>query len=206
MICRVKWLLVALVALTPALARAASSVCEQVVEGVFVVRDDMGMWRGNLSTDITHQSAAPYQARKVLDLTDVTQQVWDATSSVRLSMYFMVRDYSPHLHSATNGLDESFEIVVNGHVHTYPTNCGAPVYRDENPMQMDWYDFELPKAEFVKGVNEITIRKAPSDKNDDYVYLVGPFAGAWEADIGLVVVDLDPWRVEGPLEAFRPAR
>ena len=83
----------------------------------------------------------------------------------------MVRDYSPHRQSAANGLDESFEIVVNGHVHTYPTNCGAPVYREENPLQMDWYDFELPKAEFVKGVNEIMHSKAPSDKNDDYVYL-----------------------------------
>ena len=52
--------------------QAASSWCEEVCAGVFVVRDDLGMWRGNLSTDITHQSAAPYQARKVLDLTDVT--------------------------------------------------------------------------------------------------------------------------------------
>ena len=168
---RLRMLCFVLVGLIPCTAPAASSLCEEVVGGVFVVRDDMGMWRGNLSTDITHQSAAPYQARKVLDLTDVPQQVWDATSSVRLSVYFMVRDYSSHVQSVANGLDESFEIVVNGHVHTYPTNCGAPVYRDDNPLQMGWYDFELPKPELVKGVNEIIVRKAPSDKNDDYVYL-----------------------------------
>jgi len=47
----------------------------------------------------------------------------------------------------------------------------APIYHEVAPQQMDWYDFELPKAEFVKGVNEIILRKAPSEKNDDYIYL-----------------------------------
>ena len=47
---------------------AAVSICERIMDGVFVVRDDLGMWRGDLSTSITHQSTAPYQARKILEL------------------------------------------------------------------------------------------------------------------------------------------
>ena len=164
-------MLLTLIASTPTAPQAVPSLCDEVVDGVFVIRDDLGMWRGDLSYSITHQSAAPYQARKILDLTDVTQQAWDATSSVRLSVFFMVRDYSSHLQPVANGLDESFEIVVNGHVHAYPTNCGAPVFSESGIQRMDWYDFELPKADFVRGVNEIILHKAQSDKNDDYLYL-----------------------------------
>jgi len=60
-----------LVALLPSAAQTVPSICEDVAEGITVVRDDVGMWRGDLSYSITHQSAAPYQARKILDLTNV---------------------------------------------------------------------------------------------------------------------------------------
>ena len=155
----------------PALALAVPSIFEPVADGVYVVRDDMGAWSGDLSFGITHQCAAPYQAKKILDLTNVPQDVWDAAKSVRLSVLLMVRDYSGHLIQVANGLDESFEIVANGTVHTYPTNCGAPVYDEAGRQTADWFDFDLPKSEFTKGVNEVVIRKAQSDKNDDYVYL-----------------------------------
>ena len=150
---------------------AVPSICEDLGQGVVVVRDDVGMWRGDLSLSITHQSAAPYQARKVLDLSGLTEAHWNATHTVRLSMYFVVRDYSPHLGSPPNGLDESFEIVVNGHVHPYSTGSGVPTYNELAPQQFAWYDFELPKSELTRGPNEIIVRKAPSEKNDDYIYL-----------------------------------
>ena len=160
-----------LLSLLPLAALAVPSIFEPVMDGVYVVRDDTGQWGGDMSKSITHQCSAPYQARKTLDLTAVPEEVWERTRSVRLSAYFMVRDYSWHDHPPANGLDEAFEVVVNGKVHRYPTSCGAPVFAEGMPPSIDWYDFELPKGEFTRGANEVIIRKAPSDKDDDYLYL-----------------------------------
>ncbi|MBM3476813.1 MAG: hypothetical protein FJX75_26370, partial [Armatimonadetes bacterium] len=150
---------------------AAPSTFESVADGVYVVRDDSGQWTRNMSLDITHQVRAEYQAKKVLDLTNVPEDVWQKTQQVRLSAHFAVRDYSWHDAPAENGLDESFEIVLNGKVHTYPTNCGAPAWVGGRTPVFGWYDFILPKEEFTKGVNEVILRKAPGDKSDDYLYL-----------------------------------
>lgn len=150
---------------------AAPSLFEPVSDGVFVVRDDAGRWDGDMSRSITHQSSAGYQAKKILDLVDVQEDLWNRTRAVRLSIFFMVRDYSPHQSGQTNGLDEAFEIVVNGKIHRYPTHCGAPVFRDGQPPAIGWHEFEMSKPELNKSRNEIVLRKAPSDKNDDYLYL-----------------------------------
>ncbi len=161
----------ALILLLPLSALAVPSLLSPMQDGVWVVFDDTGMWGGNLSTSITHQNSAGYEAKKVLDLSDVPAEVWEQVRSVRLSVCFMVRDYSWHDLPKANGLDETFEIVVNGTVHAYRTDCGAPVFKEGAAAACDWYDFELPKDRFTPGANEIVIRKAPSDKNDDYVYL-----------------------------------
>jgi len=107
---------------------AAPSTFERLTDGVHVVRDDSGQWTRNMSLDITHQRDPGYQAKKVLDLSSVPEDVWAQVREVRLSVHFAVRDYSWHDAAEENGLDEAFEIVVNGTVHTYPTNCGAPAW------------------------------------------------------------------------------
>ena len=152
-------------------AFAASSLVEQLGHGVYEVRDDGGQWPGDMSRGITHQSHAAYQAKKVLDLSDVSDDVWRQTREARLSAFFMVRDYSGHDNKTPNGLDEAFEVAVNGKVHRYSTNCGAPVFGEGKPPAIGWYDFVLPKEDFVQGRNEVILRKAASDKNDDYLYL-----------------------------------
>jgi hypothetical protein len=152
-------------------AGAVPSLVERLAEGIYVVRDDQGQWSGDLSNGITHQNHADYHAKKVLDLSNVPAEVWAQTRAVRLSAHFMVRDYSWHDNPPANGLDEAFEVVVNGRVHRYPTNCGAPVFNENLAGRPDWYDFALPKEEFRRGPNEILFRKAPSEKNDDYLYL-----------------------------------
>lgn len=159
------------VTVIPTCAGAVPSLVDRVTDGVYLVHDDTGQWGGHISNSITHQCSASYQARKVLDLSDVPAEVWEQTKAVRLSACFMVRDYSWHDRPAANGLDEAFEVVVNGKVHRYPTNCGAPVYPEGKAAIPDWYDTVLPKGEFTRGPNDILLRKAPSDKNDDYLYL-----------------------------------
>ncbi|HIE51472.1 MAG TPA: hypothetical protein EYP85_06905, partial [Armatimonadetes bacterium] len=92
-----------------ATAGTVPSLVEQVMDGVYVVRDDRGQWGGHLSNSITHQNQANYQAKKVLDLSDLPAEMWERTRAVRLSVYFMVRDYSWRSNPPANGLDEEFE-------------------------------------------------------------------------------------------------
>ena len=163
-------LMVALITVAGSTAWAVPSTVEQVSDGVYVVRDDNGEW-GGASTGITHQNSSPYQARKALDLTDLPAEVWEQTREVRLSVYLVLHDYSWHGPNEVNGLDEVFELVVNGTVHSYPTDCGVPVFARGKLMKLGWYDFTIPRDELVRGVNEILVRKGPGDKNDDYMYL-----------------------------------
>lgn len=152
-------------------ALAAPSSIQSLPGGITMVADDSGQWDGHLSLSITHQNRAPYQERKLLDCSALPKEVWDATREFRLSAFFAVRDYSWHDQPAANGLDEAIEIVVNGTVNTLPTNGGAPVYQEGGPPNLNWYDVVLPREQFRHGVNEIILRKAPSEKNDDYLYL-----------------------------------
>jgi len=150
---------------------AAPSVVQSLPGGITMVADDSGLWDGHLSLSITHQNRAPYQARKMLDCSRLSSGIWDAAREFRLSVFLAVRDYSWHDQPATNGLDEAIEVVVNGTVNTIPTNGGAPVYQEGASPNLDWYDFPLPREQFRRGPNEVILRKAASDKNDDYLYL-----------------------------------
>lgn len=156
------WCLLMSMAMGAVEGKAEAPKIETLDRGVVLVRDDNGSWDGDWSLSVTHQNRSPYQAKKVVDLSGVPEKVWQSVRSLRLSVFFCVRDYS----SPANGLDEAFEVVVNGSVHRYPTRCGAPVF-----PQPDWFDFALPREEFRQGLNEVLIRKAPSEKNDDYLYL-----------------------------------
>ena len=159
-----------------AAAHPSPSLVQQVSDHVYMVYDEMGSW-GGMTNGITHQNSNRYQAKKVLDLSDVSAAVWDRTKLVRLSVYFMVHDHSWHTLPKANGLDEAFEIAVNGTVHQFSTDCGAPVYINGKPPAMAWWDVAVPKGELTRGPNEIIVRKAPgkhgdaSAKPDDYVYL-----------------------------------
>lgn len=158
--------------LIPLLAESALEKHEG--ENVLVLSDDLGQW-GGASTGMTHQLDPRYQAKKTLDLSAVPESAWAAVSEVRLSAFFCVRDYSPASLGKANGLDEAFEILVNGKAHRFPNHGGAPVYPEGKATAMEWFDFALPKEEFVRGRNEIVFRKAPTPatkpKPDDYLYL-----------------------------------
>ena len=162
----------AVIGLAAGPARAEASRVIPVREDVALVQDDNNQWGGN-SADMTHQCDTSYQAKKILDLTAVPEAAWAAVREMRLGVFFCVRDYSPVALGAANGLDEAFDIVVNGQVHTFPDKGGMPVFAEGKAVTMDWHDFALPKAEFVRGRNEIVFRKAAGakKKQDDYFYL-----------------------------------
>jgi hypothetical protein len=167
---RTAWLLPLLLLGSVSPAPAMPSLVESVADGVTIVRDDAGNW-GGMTYGITHMNRGEYTARKLLDASDVPAAVWEAASEVRLSVYFMVHDYSWHDLPQTNGLDEAYEISINGTAHRFPTNHGAPVYWEGKPPAMAWYDFVIDRAELRRGPNEIQIHKAADAKGDDYLYL-----------------------------------
>ncbi len=155
---------------------AAPSRVVQTAPGAWMVADDAGAWAGG-SPGITHQVGPGYEAKKVLDLGRVPPAVWRETADVRLSLFFCVRDYSWHDLPERNGLDEAFEVVVNGRVHRFPTSGGFPVYREDRSVadNMRWHDLRLPKVDLIHGVNTFVFRKVPPPAGkkacDDYFYL-----------------------------------
>ncbi len=157
--------------LTAASALAVPSIVEETADGVYVVRDDTGRSWGGWSMGVAHMNSADYRAKKILDLSNVPEDVWERTREVRLSAYIMVRDYSANQNPPADGLDEAFEVIVNGNVHTWPTDAGFPTWQGGRPNEPSWHDFSLPKDQFVRGPNEIIFHKAEDDENDDYLYL-----------------------------------
>ncbi|MEW6356332.1 MAG: DUF6259 domain-containing protein [Planctomycetota bacterium] len=168
-----QWLLALLVLAVQSVCARPSTV-ERIADDVWIVRDDAGKCVPG-SNGMTHQLGPDYQAKKALDLSSVPEDVWKAAGDVRLSAFFCVRDYSWHDLKKTNGLDEAIEIVVNGKVHTYPSNGGIPDFKEKASLaeSFRWHDFAMPKGEFVRGANEIIFRKADikGKKPDDYLYL-----------------------------------
>lgn len=167
-------LLCAVVLAAPAPCARPSTI-ERISDLAWVIRDDAGVW-SNGSMGNTHQLQPDYCAKKSLDLGGVSEDAWRQISAARLSIFFCVRDYSwnnPKI--KPNGLDEAFEIVVNGRVHRHETRSGVPVYVEKKSMTdaMRWHDFPIPKEELVRGPNEILLRKAPTPGKapDDYLYL-----------------------------------
>lgn len=98
------WCLLMSMAMGAVEGRAEAPKIETLDRGVVLVRDDNGSWDGDWSLSVTHQNRSPYQAKKVVDLSGVPEKVWQSVRSVRLLVFFCVRDYS----SPANGLDEAF--------------------------------------------------------------------------------------------------
>lgn len=157
-------------------AESTPSQVEPIGDGVIVVRNDSGSWGGS-TKGMTHQRGPHYQAKKVLDLSEVPEADFAATQQVRLSAHFCVRDYSWHDAEETNALDETIEIVVNDHVLSVPMNTpGLPAMGRTESVEsaIGWYDFTLPRDWIVRGRNEIVFRiGVPEGKSrpDDYIYL-----------------------------------
>ncbi len=152
------------------ITHAAPSSVLTVSDGVYVIQDDDEQW-GGLELGITHQLDHQYRSKKILDLSEVPEEIWASTKDVRLSAYFCIRDYSKQKGNEENGFDEAFQIIVNGKIHTYSTNSGVPTFAENKSMGLNWFDFPLSKDELVHGKNEIVFQKAEAKKTDDYLYL-----------------------------------
>jgi len=160
------------VAFVPPAFSAEGWVVDRPREGVFVLRDENGVW-GGPSMGVAHQNQPKYQARKTLDLSALPPGTLDKARAVRLRMYFGIQDYSWNMANRKyDGLDESFEIVVNGHAQRFKTSDPRfPSRRGRgDKLKWDWVDIDVPVERLKPGENEVIIRKRPGGGDDDYIY------------------------------------
>ncbi|MEA3402804.1 MAG: DUF6259 domain-containing protein [Armatimonadota bacterium] len=147
---------------------------EHPTEGVTVIYDDYGAWAGP-SMGTSHQVKPDYRVRKHLDLSGVPQAVFNRAQQARLLVYFACQDYSWNIPDVDwNGLDERFEIVVNGTVHEYPTSdVPGAKRRKEDDLHWRWQEFPVGLDELVRGDNVFEFRKAAGDQPplEDYIYV-----------------------------------
>lgn len=140
--------------------------------GVTVLRNEAGGW-GGLSMGVAHQNQPLYRIRKTLDLAALPAGALPGAKSARIRIWLCLQDYSFNTGDhVADGLDESFELLVNGHQHVYPTSDPRLPARSD-PQQVlapAWVDFDVPVAELRPGVNVIELAKLPEHGQDDYLY------------------------------------
>lgn len=155
---------------TPSLAQEAGFRVWQPQAGVTKITDDNNNW-GGLSKGTTHQNNADYQIEKTIVVPAAALQ---SARGARLRVFMTLQDY-PFANpvNKANGLDESFELLVNGTPHVFrdddPRFSGRSNPRDA--LTWVWTDFDIPVAQLHAGENTFVLRKLPSEKNDDYLYI-----------------------------------
>jgi len=140
--------------------------------GITVLRDDTGAW-GGFSMGVAHIRDETYQVRKTLDLNALPEGALRRAKAARLRFYFAIQDYSWNMGDKTpNGLNEAFEVVVNGNALRFETK--DPRFPSKanrtDPLRADWADVDVPLAWLKPGETTVLLRKLPGGKGDDYVY------------------------------------
>lgn len=155
--------------ISPLAAQDDSFRISQAQSGVIEIADDRANW-GGPSKGTTHQHKPAYQAEKTITISESALQ--NATIA-RLRVYMSLQDLSftnPEI--KPNGLDESFELLVNGAVHVYRDDdtrfSGRATPGD--PLTWSWTDFEIPLSQLHAGDNTFVFRKQ-GPKSDDYLYI-----------------------------------
>jgi hypothetical protein len=144
---------------------------ENPAPGVRVVLDENGVWGGSGDTGITHQNGADYWIEKTLF---VPAEALQNARQARLRVLMAIQDYSQggDPKKPSNGLDESFDLVVNGQSKTYADNAGFPGRANlSEPLKWEWHDFLIPVSQIKPGKNTFVFHKTPGAKSDDYLYI-----------------------------------
>ena len=164
--------LAVLACLTTCAANAQTWTLDHPRPGITVLRDDTGAW-GGFSMGVAHINRPDYQVRKRLDLTALPKGALERAKTARLRLYLAIQDYSWNMGDKThNGLNEAFEVVVNGNPLRFETKDPRfPSKANQtDPLRADWVDVDVPLDWLKPGEMTVLIRKLPGEKDDDYVY------------------------------------
>ena len=142
------------------------------VPGVHVLRNEEGAW-GGWSMGVSHQNSPDYQSRKELDLTRLPADVRANAKSARLRLYFGIQDYSWNSGERVhNGLNEAFEIVLNGRPMRFQTSDPRFLAKagQAGKLEADWTDIDISLDLLAADTLRVVIRKVPGETQDDYIY------------------------------------
>ena len=146
---------------TPNFGKTKATILEPV-PGAWIAASDMGFYNFHDYTDAVLQKHS-HQVKKLLDLSTLNESTWKRIQAAEVSIFMHAED------GCGDGLDESFEIIVNGHVNTFPTkglvHSGLGWF--DHYMNSHWFDFPLTKEQLVRGTNEILVRKVRGTEVDD---------------------------------------
>jgi len=162
------WLLLALTLAAP----DPGWIVDHPRPGVTVLRNEAGGW-GGLSMGVAHQNTPTYRIRKTLDLSALPEGTLAGSKSARIRIWLCLQDYSFNVGDhVADGLDEQFELLINGHQRVYPTSDPRLPGRSDpkQPLTPGWVDFDVPVAELQAGANVIELAKLPDGGQDDYLY------------------------------------
>ncbi|NQU44180.1 hypothetical protein HQ520_12900, partial [bacterium] len=145
------------------------------VEGVTVVYDDYDKW-GEWPMGVRPMSTPSSAVEKRLDLSVLPEGMMDSLRAARVRIYFAAQDYSWDTPSIeANGLDEAFEIVVNGKSNRIAMDAGFPAKAGRKGlMEWGWVDFPIDATHLQPGENIIRVKKADekgASGYDDYIYM-----------------------------------
>jgi hypothetical protein len=149
-------------------SQANGTTILQPTGGVHVAVADMGFYDfQNFAHGVL---AKPSQRlRKVLDLSGIDEQAWQRIGAAEVSLFLHAEDASG------DGLDEHFEIVVNGHVNVFATEglrrTGMGWFGHYLPT--GWFDFAINADQLVRGTNVIVVQRSDSAQAGDDVLTIG---------------------------------
>ena len=144
----------------PCLARPATLVRPQ--PDVIVAAADYSFYS---YTDYSHVrlETDAHRVKKVLDLSEIPEAEFAAIQSSTVSIFMYVED------GKGDGLDGQFNVVVNGHENTFPTedlvSTGWGWFHTR--LAITWFDVEIPVEQLVRGPNEIVVHLPPGAEDDD---------------------------------------
>ncbi len=130
---------------------------------------DNDAWGGS-SMGTSHQNNTEYWTEKILT---IPANALTGVKQARLRVFMTLQDNSAAGGKPANGLDEAFELVVNGKPHRYQNNDPALPARAsaKELLTWKWHDFTIPVGDLKPGANSFIFRKMPSPKNDDFLYI-----------------------------------
>jgi len=160
-------------ALAPRVLSAADQgwVLERPCEGVLVLRNESAKW-GEPKLRVAHLNDPSCQVRKILDLSGPAEAARARAKSARLRLFFAIQDYSWNMAGRQhNGLNEAFEVVVNGHAQRFETRDPRFASRaaKEQRFTHAWTDLPIRVQDLRPGPNEVILRKLPGT-GDDFLY------------------------------------
>lgn len=136
--------------------------------GMYVALADMGFWNHE-DYATTSQSTPAHQAKKLLDLSGLVEPTWKELRAAEVSIFMFVDD------NGGDGLDERFDIVINGHTNSLPTKGLVKTGKGWFDMHVSigWFNFAIPRDQLRRSINEIILQKSPGTTDGDDTLQVG---------------------------------